>query len=135
MTHPYAQALQWVIEGKLEKIEVRKRDIQPPSTWWNLGSKDYDYSRLIAGLPGYEFRIRKPMKIVNGIAVPMHETQAPAYGADYYVPAPYRETSYVDWRWRSASCDLLALERGLVYLIPEDAAECGKAMEKWEIKE
>jgi hypothetical protein len=132
--HPYAEALQWVQEGKYAEIEFRDESAAQPN--WRLASNNvFAGTLLLSGAPNYSFRLRPPekkFKLVNGIRVPMHETQAPPIESPYWIAYPAVEPYRYSGVWLNDNVDQFRLERCIVYLNPKDAVECGKAMAKWE---
>lgn len=78
---------------------------------------------------GHKFRIKPRTVMCNGVEVPAPESSAPSQGSGYWVPAP-RGDDYVSgfMEWHGDNLDLKWLERGLVYLSKDAAAERAKAM-------
>ena len=74
----------------------------------------------------------KPMILVNGIAVPKHETVAPNNGTQFYVIEPTAVANYSTYQWKDFDYIHQWLNKGIVYLSAEDAKARSDAMLKWE---
>ena len=75
----------------------------------------------------YHQKIKKTIW-VNGVEVPAPETVAPEEGQPYYMPAPESMSFCLEYTWGGGKRCMTMLERGFVYLDPEDAVARAKAM-------
>lgn len=108
----------------------------------NGGEVLYDrtigYDRTTIETPSFRrpancYTIPRKMILVNGIEVPAPESEDLEVGQHFYVPAnEHEEYYYYPNSWDGCDFDLCVLERGLVYLCPEDAEARCKAMLKYE---
>lgn len=76
----------------------------------------------------WEFRLKPRTILVNGVEVPAPEKEAPADGADYFIPVTTFEDLHDALQWDGSLIDSRWLKAGLVYLDKESAIARAKAM-------
>lgn len=69
-----------------------------------------------------------PTEVVNGFVVPKALTEAPRFGAEYFMVHPDYAGWYSCSQWNNHQLDQQRLVRGLVYLVKEHAVAKAKAM-------
>lgn len=126
MTMTFKEALIAHLQG--EKVEVRT---EPSYAWMDFG---YGVSHVTVreinefSKSPFEYRLAPRTILVNGVEVPAPEKEAPADGAEYFVPQFLDIGAYEALYWKQDELDARLLERGLVYLDKESAIARAKAM-------
>jgi hypothetical protein len=132
----FKEALIAHLQGK--KVQARLPDSDTSGDWddfvdkngsWNYND-DWKLCLLNGDFDGYawEFRIAPRTILVNGVEVPAPEKDAPADGAEYFVPQFLDIGAYEALYWKQDELDARLLERGLVYLDKASAIARAKAM-------
>lgn len=127
MTMTFKEALIAHLQG--EKVEQRQWTREP---WMPFMHQAQNYRVREIFSSGFcdsvEFRIAPRTILVNGVEVPAPEKEAPADGAEYFVPHVLDIDEYEAFYWAQDEMDARFLERGLVYLDKESAIARAKAM-------
>lgn len=122
----YAEILHAIADGKeIEVITGFRRGTPIYETFEND-----DVLRGISNksVEAQHLRVKIPVVLINGIAVPEPERTAPARNTIYYFPAPWNEDACSSTLWDNHPVDKRALALGLVHLTQESAAIHGKAL-------
>lgn len=126
MTMTFKEAL--IAHLQSEKVEMQT---EPGNAWMDFG---YGASHVTIreinefSLAGFKYRLAPRTILVNGVAVPAPEKDAPADDAEYFVPQFLDIDAYEAFYWAQDELDERLLERGLVYLDKESAIARAKAM-------
>ena len=102
------------------------------TTWTTNGGfvrSGAEHGRDIVGM----WEEPKPRKYINGIEVPMHETNALEIGAPYFAVVLSSTEHYADFLWGDDKFDRGYLDAGLVFLTREDAIATAAAMKQFQI--
>lgn len=121
MTHPYADILRAVADGKTVQMRRKKHAEEwrtPENPLRFLGDSCADE---------YEFRVKPETIILAGHEFPEPVRKSLKYGAPYFMVS-LRDAPYTEHRWRGYQHDHRGLKCGLIQLTAEGAVAQVKAM-------
>lgn len=124
MTMTFKEALIAHLQG--QKVECRGAEARWLPLFPQFDNVSCGRIPEVGGI--WEFRLKPRTILVNGVEVPAPEKEAPADGAEYFVPQFLDIDAYEALYWKQDELDARLLERGLVYLDKESAMERAKAM-------
>lgn len=127
MTMTFKEALIAHLQG--QKVQIKKFAEWKTFDQWLFDSRGISiFDCMSDGFANAcQFRLAPRTILVNGVEVPAPEKEAPADGAEYFVP--YLDIgAYEELYWKQDELDARLLNRGLVYLDKASAIARAKAM-------
>lgn len=126
MTMTFKEALIAHLQG--EKVQCMGCECTWKPLMEKIGEGLIRYVDTQSYMSGCSFRIAPRTILVNGVEVPAPEKEAPADGADYFIPVTTFEDLHDALQWDGSLIDSRWLKAGLVYLDKESAIARAKAM-------
>lgn len=127
--HNYPHVLQWIAEGKFNKITFRRMGKNDLRMFSNVQPESLQAFLENSWEGSYVFKLIPEMMRINGHEVPEPERQAPTKGTEIYIPNLLTPESCTSFTWSpdSTMCKLF-LNRGVVHLNKEAAIAHTRAL-------
>lgn len=126
--HNYPHVLQWIAEGKLERIVYRIKGEAKVFRFTEEHPHAYITFLKNTWSDGYVFELEPETMTINGHEVPEPIREELARGTEFFIPSPMSIGKYASVFWDSSSICKIAIQRGIAHWNKEAAIAHSNAL-------